>query len=74
VLVSRLKCSFRAAPMLPMASVKEQIRTRKPGMGLNGGVGKGIGEGKLFFLLRHEKGMELLADAVTSVNYTSAAT
>lgn len=35
LLVSRLKCSFLAAPMFPMANVKEAIMIRIPGIRLN---------------------------------------
>lgn len=35
MLVSRLWCSFLAAPMFPMANVKEEIMTRIPRMGVN---------------------------------------
>lgn len=35
MLVSRLKCSFLAAPMFPMANVKEAIMIRIPGIRLN---------------------------------------
>lgn len=34
LLVSRLKCSFLAAPMFPMANVKEAIMIRIPGIRL----------------------------------------
>ena len=33
LLVSRLACSFLAAPMFPMASVKEETMTRRPAGG-----------------------------------------
>lgn len=39
MLMSRLKCSFLAAPMFPIASVKEEIMTRIPEMELNHRVG-----------------------------------